>query len=209
MVEIGLSIRELHGFAGLQRLTQEIVRNPGTQHHLCLAAELFRRGHLQALEPKTGSGGAKNDLLVKCGGQLYEIEVKEFSSRAPGNKLASEIASKSKHLPMYPERPVVFHAVLIGNGIFSKAKEDIFFQEVKNLARNIPKNISAVVAGRRFVDASGGHVKRDTEIRVLNPAALVPSSEEDLATLFAKNYDAIQYPISWIGDFFYFKTVSA
>lgn len=208
LVEIGLSIRELQGFEGLQRLTRQLVRSPGNQHHLCLAAELFRRGHLLALEPATGSGGFRSDLLATCGDRQYEIEAKEFASSNPGKQLAKEIASKSKSLPKRPARPVVFHAVLIESGIFDKTKEDLFFHAVKELAQHIPPNISAVVAGRRFVDAAGGRVKRDAEVRILNPTALVPSNEEDLVTLFAKNYESIQYPIFGIGSFFYFETRS-
>jgi len=204
LTEIGLSILELQAFPGLRRLKNQVSRSPGTQHHLCLAAELFRRGYLLALEPKTGAGGATNDLLVKCGDHQYEIEVKEFSSTNPAKALAKEIEAKCKNLPEDLQRPVVFHAVLLERGRFERAKEDLFFEAVRELAPNISRKISAVVAGRRFVDASGGRVKRDAEVRILNPKASVPSNEEDLAALFAKNYDAIQYPVFGIGNFFNF-----
>lgn len=84
-----------------------------------------------------------------------------------------------------------------------KAKEDSFFNAVKAL--NIPSKISAIVAGRRFVDSAGGRVKRDAELQILNPVALVPSNMDDLATLFAKNYDSVRYPLSGIGSFFRFS----
>jgi len=206
LTEIGLSILELQGFNGLQRLKKQVSRSPGTQHHLCLAAELFRRGHLLALEPSTGSGGASNDLLVRCGDRQYEIEVKEFSSTNPASNLAREIENKCKKLPERLERPVVFHAVLLEKGKFEKSKEDLFFEAVRELAPNMSRKISAVVAGRRFVDASGGRVKRDAEVRILNPDAFVPSNTEDLAALFAKNYDSVQYPVFGIGSFFNFTT---
>ncbi len=205
LIEIGISIRELEGFNGLQRLIQQIARSPGTQHHLCLAAELFRRGFLLELEPKTGSGHAANDLLVACGARQYEIEVKEFASADPARQLIREIKRKCKNLPDRTERPVVFHAVLIDRGKFEKSKEDLFFKAVTELAPNIPSRISAVVAGRRFVDSSGGRVKRDAEVQILNPVAQVPSHAEDLATLFAKNYHSVHYPIFGIGSFFRFS----
>lgn len=205
LVEIGLSIRELENFTGLKRLTQQISRSPGTQHHLCLAAELFRRGHLLALEPRTGSGQATNDLLVACGERQYEIEVKEFASSDPTRQLTKEIAKKCRNLPEHPERPIVFHTVLMERGIFEKAKEDLFFNALKEQARNIPRKISAIVAGRRFVDSAGGRVKRDAEIQILNPAALLPSNADDLATLFTKNYSSVRYPLSGIGSFFGFS----
>lgn len=203
LVEIGLSVRELENFTGLQQLTQQISRSPGTQHHLCLAAELFRRGHLLALEPRTGSGRATNDLLVSCRGRQYEIEVKEFSSINPARQLAKEIMQKCRNLPEHPQNPIVFHTVLIEGGMVDKAKEDSFFNAVKAL--NIPSKISAIVAGRRFVDSAGGRVKRDAELQILNPVALVPSNMDDLATLFAKNYDSVRYPLSGIGSFFRFS----
>lgn len=209
LIEIGLSILELQGFEGLPRLKNQLARNPGTQHHLCLAAELFRRGYLLELEPSTGSGGASNDLLVTCGDRKYEIEVKEFASGNPAKKLAQEMKDKCKSLPDRPERPVVFHVVLIEKGKFEKAKEDLFLKVVQGLASDLPHQISAVIVGRRFVDASGGRVKRDVEVQILNPAALVPSNPEDLAALFAKNYEAINYPIFGIGSFFKFATEGA
>jgi len=204
LIETGLSILELKAFDGLPRLERQVSRSPGTQHHLCLAAELFRRGHLLALEPSTGAGGASNDLLVTCGDRRYEIEVKEFASANPAEKLVKEIDDKCRKLPDDLETPVVFHAVLIEQGMIKKSKEDLFFKAIQELAPNLPRKISAVVAGRRFVDSSGGRVKRDTEVRVLNPAALAPSDAGDLATLFAKNYEAIQYPLFGIGSFFNF-----
>lgn len=205
LVEIGLSILELENFTGVKRLTQQISRSPGTQHHLCLAAELFRRGHLLELEPRTGSGQATNDLLVACGERQYEIEVKEFASSDPARQLAKEIAKKCRNLPEHPERPIVFHTVLMERGIVEKAKEDLFFNALKEQALNIPRKISAIVAGRRFVDSAGGRVKRDAEIQILNPAALLPSNTDDLGTLFAKNYSSVRYPLSGIGSFFGFS----
>ncbi len=203
LVEIGLSIRDLHGFKDLHKLTRHLAKSPGTQHHLCLAGELLRRDYLIELEPQG------NDLLVTRGKQMYEIEVKEFSSQSPTRRLSRLIERKSNRLSKSPERPVVFHAVLIENGVFEKGKEEKFFREVMGLVEFLPSNISAVVAGRRFVDSAGGRVKRDAEVIVLNPAAFAPSSKEDLAAIFARNYKTIQYPIFGIGSFFYFTNEEA
>lgn len=208
LVEIGLSIRELEGFDGLERLKRQLVRSPGTQHHLCLAAELYRKGKLVGLEPPTGSGNSTNDLLAKVGDGEYHIEVKEFSSQDPGRQLRRQLEQKNRQLPNKPNRPVVFHAVLVESGVFDKEKEERFVREVRELEDRIPPKISAVVAGRRFVDSSGGRVKRDSDTRVLNPTALVPSERQALSELFEKNYSAITYPMFGIGSFFYFSRES-
>lgn len=126
LVEIGLSIRELKNFDGLEKLKRQLMRSPGTQHHLCLAAELYRRGFLVALEPATGSGNYTNDLLAKINETEYHIEVKEFSSKNPGNQLRKEIRKKSEALPNTPAGPVIFHAVLLEDGVFNKGKEEQF-----------------------------------------------------------------------------------
>lgn len=208
LVEIGLSIRELLGFVGLEKLKKELVRSPGTQHHLCLAAELYRKGRLVALEPGTGSGNSTNDLLAKAGDREYHIEVKEFSSKEPGKQLGRELERKNRALPTKPKRPVVFHAVLVENGFFDKEKEERFVKEIRERADRIPPKISAVVAGRRFVDSFGGRIKRDSETQVLNPTALVPCEHHALSELFEKNYSEIRYPIFGIGSFFYFERKS-
>lgn len=205
LIEIGLSITELSEFEGIKRLKRELTRSPGTQHHLCLAADLFRKGHLIALEPLTGSGGSRNDLLVSCGNQKYEIEVKEFSSDNPARQLLKEIKQKCNQLPKQIKRAIVFHAVLIENGFFNKEREELFFQAVKEIAPSIHPKISAIVAGSRFVDSSGGRVKRNTETPILNPNAYIPSKMADLVTLFTNNYDTIKYPMFGIGTFFYFS----
>lgn len=195
LVEIGLSIQELQGYDGLDKLKGQIARSSGSQHHLCLAAELHRRGYLVSLDPTTGSGGATNDIRAKVGDNEYDIEVKEFSSEEPGDRLAREVEDKCGKMPKRPTRPVVFHAVLVERDGFDPAKEKRFFNEVVALRGIIPDKISAIVAGRRFVDSAGGRAKRDAEHIVLNPKALAPSNRADLETLFCRNYESIKYPM--------------
>ena len=165
----------------------------------------YRKGKLVDLEPLTGSGNSTNDLLAQVGDSEYEIEVKEFSSKEPGRQLSKELERKNRALPNNPKRPVVFHAVLVENEAFDKEKEERFFREIQELGNRIPPKISAIVAGRRFVDSSGGRVKRDSETIVLNPTALIPSEQEALSELFERNYSAISYPMFGIGSFPYFE----
>lgn len=208
LIELGLSIHELQGFAQIEELKGQVVRSSGTQHHLCLAAELYRRGLLKSLEPLTGSGSSKSDLLTSVGENQYAIEVKERSSRNPLRQLKKQLAKKARQLAEHSRMATVFHVVLIEDGEFDKSLEDGFFGSLQELAFDMPNKISAVVAGRRFVDASGGRVKRDAEYRILNQNALVPSDEEDLKVLFKKNYESFEYPISPIGSYFGFSKES-
>ena len=208
LLEIGLSISELQGFDGLKKLKKQLARSPGTQHHLCLAAELFRNGKLIALEPPTGSGSSTSDLMAKAGDSPFQVEVKEFQSKKPFRRLCKELERKARVLPAVPSHPVLFHVVLVENGMFDKEKEENFKKDMLELKHQIPPKISAVVAGRRFVDSSGGRIKRDSKIQVHNPNALVAANPHVLAKLFERNYQSVAYPMYGIGSFMYFDTDS-
>jgi len=169
-----------------------------------LAAELYRENRLVGLEPKTGSGGATNDLLASIDGRSCQIEVKEFTSRNPGRQLMKQITDKAKKVPAKPAVPIIFHAVLRENADFETEKDDQFFDAIDELATKLPPQISAVVGGRRFVDSLGGRVKRETVKVVTNPDALTPSRLTDLEMLFPTNFERIEYPVYGIGNFFLF-----
>ena len=210
LTEIGLSVRDLQNFDGIEQLKQQIARSPGTQHHLCLAAELFKRRFLVGLEPRTGSGSATNDLLTSIEGRQYAIEVKEFRSSSPLKRLAKEIAKKAKRLPEHPHHPVVFHIVLSETSTASEdhAREREFFDNLETILPMMPAQISAIVGCTRFIDSSGGRVKRHTQKIVLNPSAYISSNYDDLVTLFPTNTEVVQYPLFGIGiganSLFYF-----
>ena len=206
LVEIGLSLEELKEFDGLDRLQRQVTKSPGTQHHLCLAAELHSRGILVGLERSTGVGSATNDLVVCYEGEEYQVEVKQFTSKNPEKRLKAEIEDKNKKLPSQPEHAVVFHIVLSEDGFFDPEKEKLFFEAVGQMADELPESISAVVAGRRFVDSRGGRIKRDVQVVVVNPKALKPVREEALRTIFAPNYSRMHLPMYGIGSFFVFET---
>jgi len=204
LVEIGLAIEALQDFDGIDRLKRQLTKSPGTQHHICLAADLHERGVLKGLEPSTGAGSTTSDLLAGVDGRLYQIEVKEFTSNNPARRLQREIADKDRKLPRRPEQSVVFHIVLNENGEFYKQLEDKFFNAVTALQNHLPKKISAVVAGKRFVDSKGGPVKRDVERVVINPNAIMPADEEGLRTIFQANYQDAEHPFYGIGTFIMF-----
>ena len=204
LVEIGLAIEALQDFDGIDRLKRQLTKSPGTQHHICLAADLHERGVLKGLEPSTGAGSTTSDLLAGVDGRLYQIEVKEFTSNNPARRLQREIADKDRKLPRRPEQSVVFHIVLNENGEFYKQLEDKFFNAVTALQNHLPKKISAVVAGKRFVDSKGGPVKRDVERVVINPNAIMPADEEGLRTIFQANYQDAEHPFHGIGTFIMF-----
>ena len=135
---------------------------------------------------------------------LFQVEVKEFTSSKPAKRLRKEIDDKAQKLPSTQHQPVVFHVVLRENGFFEKDREDTFFEAVSNLEGDLPQGISAIVAGRRFVDPKGGRVKRDVERVVINTAATAPVTEADLRVAFEANYDETEYPVYGIGSFFVF-----
>ncbi len=201
LVEIGLAIEALQGFDGAEKLSRQLSRSPGTQHHFCMAAELHKRGLLEGLEPRTGSGSATCDLLAAGDGQLYQIEVKEFTSQNPIRRLQDALSEKAKKLPRNPELPVVFHVTLSERGAFDKKREDAFFAAVGGLQAHIPDSISAIVAGSRYVDSTGGRVKRDVECVVLNETGNRPAREGDLRTLFGTTNQRANYPLYGIGSF--------
>ncbi len=201
LVEIGLSMEALQGFDGVEKLSRQLSRSPGTQHHFCMAAELHNRGLLEGLEPPTGSGSASSDLLVAGNSQLYQIEVKEFTSQNPIRKLRQELFEKATKLPRIPKHPVVFHVTLSERGAFNKTREEAFFSAVGNLKADIPDSISAIAAGKRFVDSMGGRVKRDLECVILNPSGNPQARESELRTLFGSTHQQLSYPLYGIGSF--------
>ncbi len=205
LVEIGLAIEELQGFNGADRLKRQLAKSPGTQHHVCLAADLHKRGFLKGLEPSTGVGAASNDLLLEFNSKQFQVEAKEFSSSKPINRLRKEIADKVKKLPRRPRQPIVFHVVLSDNGVFDKEREDTFLDAISNLHDNLSEKISAIVAGKRFVDSGGGRIKRDIGLIVINTKAIAPIEKQDLQVVFAANYLDIKYPVYGIGSFFSFE----
>lgn len=198
LVELGLAVRDLAGFAGLPRLKVQLTRSPGTQHHLCMAAELHARGLLLGLEPRTGVGAAKDDLLVGAAADPYQIELKEFRSNTPSRNFENELQLKVQTLPNAPPRPVVFHVVLSETRDLEKEREKEFVERISQL--EIPPQISAVVVGRRFIDSSGGRVKRDLISTRLNPNALKPATEETLKNIFRPNFEELAFPVHALGS---------
>lgn len=209
LVEIGLALEVLREFEGLDRLKRQLTKSSGTQHHVCLAADLHERGLLRGLEPQTGIGTSTNDLLVGRGENIFQVEVKEFTSENPARQLQREINEKVNKLPQKPKQPVVFHVVRNEQGLFEKTHEDGFLNAIKGLQGALPNKISAVVAGKRFVDSTGGRIKRDIDLIVTNPTAIVPIEEEHLRVVFEANYHDVEYPIYGIGRFFSFGNRSA
>ncbi|MDR4485706.1 MAG: hypothetical protein R3B95_21360 [Nitrospirales bacterium] len=204
LVEIGLALEVLREFEGLDRLKRQLTKSSGTQHHVCLPADLHERGLLRGLEPQTGIGAATNDLLVGTGENIFQIEVKEFTSENPARQLQREIADKVNKLPQKPRQPVVFHVVRNEQGLSEKAHEDSFLDAIKEVQGALPDKISAVVAGKRFVDSTGGRIKRSIDLIVTNPTAISPIEKEYLRVVFEANYHDIKYPIYGIGTFFSF-----
>ena len=205
LVEIGLSIQELEGFDGVELLKRKLTSSSGTQHHLCLAAELYKRGFLIGLEPPTGAGSATNDLSVLVNENHYAIEVKELTSGKPFERILKLIKEKSRKTPETPSNPVVFHVVLREEEIDDVRKEKEFLDRLQTEELTLPKNISAIVVGSRFVDAMGGRVKRRTNNIILNSEAKLKASLDDLNILFENNYSDVIYPCYGIGTFFYFE----
>ena len=205
LVEIGLAIETLQNEQKIDKLITKLCKNPGIQHHLCLAAELQGKGYLHSLEPSTGSGNATNDILARINDREYGIEVKELISNNPKLKLLQEIKDKAKKSPLEPTHPIIFHVVLSekrgGKNDHIKTKE--FIDKIGDISDDMPQNISAVVIGRRQIDPTGGKVKREVAEIVLNSKANKPSIEKDLRELFKSNFKKILYPYLEIGTLFY------
>tara|TARA_R110002051_G_scaffold9051_10_gene36625 strand:- start:27168 stop:27737 length:570 start_codon:yes stop_codon:yes gene_type:complete len=160
-----------------------------------MAAELLERNLLVGLEPETGRGSARNDLLVQIEEKRCQIELKEFSSSDPVRRLTDELQKKSDNLPETPVDPVIFHVVLADRGEFEPGREAKFIQDVEALVPSISNKISGVVIGRRFLDGSGSGVKREVLFTGLVPSALHPLSTDYLDACFAANFEEIEYPI--------------
>lgn len=203
LVELGLALSDLKEFEGFERLTAQLARSPGTLHHLCVAAELHRRGLLQGLEPKTGSGSDRDDLLISDGDLLLQVEVKEFSSKRPFKQLIGQIEKKVEKLPKEIDRPIVFHVAFDDSadseqnvGEFRKA----FLAELESYKPKIPNKISAIVVTDRFVNSKGGHVKRENIAVITNPQAMVTVTEHLLHWVFQDSEHEHFYPHFSVGS---------
>lgn len=195
LVEIGLSLEALRNFDGYIRLRNRVASSTGTQHHICMAAELLLRGHLRGLEPEAGVGAARDDLLVEINGRRYQIELKEFSSSSPVRQIQSELAQKARQIPPTPASPTIFHVVLLERSGVEPIRLEAFCDAVEGLIAGVPKNISAVVVGRRFLDSSGSRVRRDCLRSFLVPDARTPALEQDLLDLFPANFERLDHPL--------------
>jgi hypothetical protein len=195
LAELGLAMDKLQKLNGIDRLRRGLASQTGTQHHVCMAADFFDRGLLRGLEPEVGSGSARNDLLVELKGRNHQIELKEFSSATPIKKLKRELAEKAAQLSEKPDAPVIFHAVLLEQAGLIPEREKEFCRSIEENLSDVPKNISAIVVGRRFMDSDGGKIKRDTLQTFLMPNAATPTSEDDLRELFPANYEKLKYPL--------------
>ena len=54
---------------------------------------------------------------------------------------------------------------------------------------------SAIVAGKMFVDSSGGELKWDFDKIILNKCALKKVTEEELHRIFVPNWKKLHYPL--------------
>ena len=204
LVELGLAINDLKEVSGIEKIKDSLTKYSGNQHCVCLANDLNQRGLLIELEPLIGNGPYKNDITIDYNSKIIDIESKAFTSNNPDKSLAKEINKKIECLPNNYDRTLVFYAVLIENGVFDKEKEIVFYKSISKLPE-LSDKITAVIGGKLFVDASGGHLKRDSEEIFVNQNAKHPLSEEELRDIFKKNYSDINYPIYGIGSYFYFS----
>ncbi len=202
LVELGMALGDLEGFDGFARLTAQLARSPGSLHHLCVAAELHRRGLLAGLEPETGSGSDRNDLLISDGEQVLQVEVKEFSSQRPFKQLIGEIDKKVGRLPTQITEPVVFHVAFNDSagdeanvGEFRKA----FLADLDHYKTKIPNKISAIVVTDRFVNSKGGHVRRENLAILTNPDAVIKVDEQVLHRIFQDSELEHFYPHYHVG----------
>ena len=201
LIELGLTVQNLARFSELPMLLRQLARSSGVLHHICLAGDLHSRGMLTGLEPASGSGSSKSDLLAQAAGEEHEVEVKAFTSQSPGKRLQSEAEHKATTLPKDPGRPMILYAVLIEEESFDKERESRFVQDGTAIAEGLSPNISGIATGAMFMDASGGRLKRHLSAYTPNPRALRPADESSVRQIFQQNYDAIAYPQFGVSSF--------
>jgi len=204
LIELSNAIKELKSFPKLKSIKNSLTKQAGNQHHLCYANEFKKRKMLVELEPLIGNGPAKNDLLIKFNDQLIDIELKAFTSQSPENRIKKEISKKINQLPKNVARPLIFHLVLIENEGYNRTQELNFFESVRRIDSELLGDIHAVVAGRMFVDSTGGHLKRDIQAVNINSLSKFSISQEEIEEIFKPNYSEIIYPIYGIGSFIEF-----
>jgi len=205
LVELGLSLTRLKDFSAFNKLQTALTKSGGNQHCICVADDFHSRGLLNEVEPLIANGPFRNDLNINYKNQSIDIELKAFTSASPAKMLSKEIQKKIKSLPNTFNRPLIFHAILIENGVFEKDREDLFYDSIDLIKNELSDNISAVVGGRVFVDSNGGRLKRDCMKICINETARFQILESDIQEIFKNNYETATFPIFGLGTFFYFE----
>ena len=205
LVELGLSLDRLKSVPGIKLLQNSLTKSSGNQHCICIADDFNSRGLLNEVEPQIANGAYRNDLNISYKNQSIDIELKAFTSNSPDKMLSREIKKKIDSLPKTFDRPLIFHAILIENGVFEKEREKVFYDSIDTIRDELSEGISAVVGGRIFVDSNGGRLKRDCEKICINENSRFKLLESDIKEIFKKNYETASYPIYGIGTFFYFE----
>lgn len=205
LIELGNAIDVLNDFPRFSEIVKEITRKPGIIHQICLTAAIFRKGYLKEIEPSTGSGNATNDISFEINKRIYDIEVKALTSAKPWKVVRKEILDKFKKIPKHPPNPIFFYILIIEEEGFKKEREDQFYSEIEtNLSNSIPDNIGGIIAGKMFIDNSGGFPKRDIGYVLINDASLKDYAEMDLREVLTSNHE-ILYPIFSPNSFFHFS----
>ncbi len=205
LVELGLSLDRLKDVTGFNLLQNALTKSSGNQHCICVADDFNTRGLLNEVEPQIANGSYRNDLNITYKDQSIDIELKAFTSNSPDKMLLREIKKKIDSLPKTFNRPLIFHAILIENGVFDKERENAFYHSIDTVRDELSESISAVVGGRIFVDSNGGRLKRDCAKIYVNENSRFKLLRSDIQEIFKKNYETATYPIYGIGTLFYFE----
>lgn len=195
LITLAQSCNSLKKYPKGASFLKRISKNPGDIHHANFAGYLHQRGMLAEIEPPTGSGNATNDLAVKIGEILIDIEMKSLTSMEPARQIGQEVLDKCRKLPSIPKRPIVFFALLVEKP--STGEEKTQQQQLDTFTTGLMANstgVSAIVVGRMFIDATGGLIKWSFEKFLPNEQAHHQISEVLLRQIFKPNWERIRYP---------------
>ncbi|MDT8396990.1 MAG: SEC-C domain-containing protein [Pseudomonadales bacterium] len=194
LVDLGLAIATLESFKGRQALLDQVKRTPALHHQLCLAAEL----HVRKLAANADEAG---NIIASLKQQEYLIHTFAVDGAALAENLKTQLAKAADNAGA-SKIPLVAHIILERNSWYDPEHDTQTLALMDSLASELPASISAVVLGRRFIDANGGHVKRQTQKILVNKQAAVPVDIADLAELFISNDNVLHPPCLNSGIYF-------
>lgn len=193
LVTLSMAITKFKETKGISSATKSLANHPGNIFTLCLAYYLDSKNiNILEFEPQSGSGGARDDLLIEIQNNEILLEVKSLSSLNPEKTIKSELYEKCKKIPKKTRKPLLFIIIVVSKPEQMHKNLQSYIDSIKDI--KLPKQISGIICAGMFIDATGGTVKVEYNYVHINKEATNPVSDKVISTLTSTASSDIVYP---------------